>query len=131
MRQDSGQSYIRRVFVHTLEGTDLAYLDKVLKMDYNEITMDEIIAGIRCEVLQLWRWPKGIMLTEINHKVLTILYVIGTEFFSKLDDIELSIKTFAYVNFITRIEARTEDLRLQRIFNKYFTRGSVTYYKEI
>ena len=127
----STKSYIRRVFIRELEGTDLAWLDKVLKMDYNEVTLDEVVTGVIKENLQLWRWNTGILVTEIDRKVLNIIYLIGTDFIRHWKEVEPTLSIYARNMKLTRIQAKTENKTLIKLFNKYFTRGSITYYKEI
>lgn len=127
----SAKSYIRRVFIRELEGTDLAWLDKVLKMDYNEVTLDEVVTGVIKGNLQLWRWNTGILVTEIDRKVLNIIYLIGTDFIRHWKEVEPTLSIYARNMELTRIQAKTENKTLIKLFNKYFTRGSITYYKEI
>lgn len=127
----STKSYIRRVFIRELEGTDLAWLDKVLKMDYNEVTLDEVVTGVIKGNLQLWRWNTGILVTEIDRKVLNIIYLIGTDFIRHWKEVEPTLSIYARNMELTRIQAKTENKTLIKLFNKYFTRGSITYYKEI
>lgn len=131
MSLDREQSYIRRVFIRELEGTDLAWLDKVLKMDYNEVTLDEVVTGVINGNLQLWRWNTGILVTEIDRKVLNIIYLIGTDFIRHWKEVEPTLSVYARNMELTRIQAKTENKTLIKLFNKYFTRGSITYYKEI
>ena len=125
------QSYIRRVFIRELEGTDLAWLDKVLKMDYNEVTLDEVVTGVIKGNLQLWRWDRGILVTEIDRKVLNIIYLIGSDFLRHWNEVERVLTAYAKNMELVRIEAKTENKTLQKLFNKKLTRGSITYYKEI
>lgn len=127
----SAEWYIKRVFIKDLLGTDLAYVDKVLKMDYNEVTLDEVVSGIKSGDLQLWRWPSGILITEKSRKELNILYLIGSDFIKHWKKVELLLTKYAFEWGLDRIQARTENETLIKLFNRYFTRGSVTYYKEI
>lgn len=131
MSLDREQSYIRRVFIRELEGTDLAWLDKVLKMDYNEVTLDEIVTGVIQGNLQLWRWDKGVLVTELDRKVLNIIYLIGSDFLKHWKEVEDVLTTYAENMELTRITCKTENKTLQKFFNKKLTRGSITYYKEI
>lgn len=127
----SAEWYIKRVFIKDLLGTDLAYVDKVLKMDYNEVTLDEVMSGIKDGNLQLWRWPSGVLVTEKSRKELNILYLIGSDFIKHWKEVEPILTKYAFEWGLDRIQTRTENETLIKLFNRYFTRGSVTYYKEI